>query len=547
MGDTRYERLHSIMGPRYNKNPLPQELKSRQQVQTAFLEKQFGEVVKRTYYDKTAIEADRRQALIDYQTMEWHPIISSALNIIAREIATVNRKGSVINIYSNKRIIKDELEHLFHKVLNINVTLKYWAREMVKNGDCFQLMLFKEDQGVVDTKFLQKYLEREEKIEDNRLIVQFKDIVTGQVFTQEQVAHFRLMGDMERLPYGQSILEKVRKTHKMLIVAEDAMMIKRLTRSTQRLLYKIDVGNMDDNDVESYVQAIAAGFKREANVDPRTGQVDYKFGINDVTQDYFIPVRNGASSTSVEAVNATDNTDQIADIEYLKDLLLSGLEVPKPFLNFAENTGDGKNMAMIDMRFAKMIVEYQQCMLLELNKIAQIHLFLRGYDEDYENFRLELNNPSVQDEILMIENLSNKLNAYTSAVTPDEATQIAPMSQLTAKRLILGMTDHEIIEDLKQQMFEKALGEEYRQKFTQIDASSVFADLMQKFRKPEGEQEKPKKDNEGQGGDNPFSAGNEPEKGGQEPTENPFESRHIRMRGLDKMRLLKEQIEKYKI
>jgi hypothetical protein len=543
--NTPYERLQYNLIPRTTGQfPVRSEkpIKSNTELQTAFLQKQYSNIVNNTYYTQVAIEADRRAALLDFQSMEWYPTIASALNLVAREMCNINENGSVLSIKSDSRQIKEELEFLFHKRLNVNTSLYYWSREALKNGDCFLLLLLDGDRGIVNVKALNKMMERKESIDkDNgEYVVEFKDLMNSQVYQLMQVAHFRMLGDMERLPYGQSYLEKIRKTHKMLVVAEDAMMIKRLTRSTNRLMYKIDVGNLDDNDVEAYMDAIASRFKREANVNPVNGQVDYRMGLADVTQDYFIPVRNGQSNTAIDVVSATDNPDQIADIEYLRDNLLTGLEIPKPFLNFQESSGEGKSLAMLDVRFARLIQQFQQNIVLELNKIAQIHLFLRGYEDESDNFQILLNNPSLQNDILRTELLNSKMSVYSSAVTPDEATQIAPMSQLTAKRKILQMTDDEIMEDLKQQMFERAIGEEFRQRFNEIDASGVFDDLMKKFKKSDADIEKGKK--EGEDGE----SGGSPTGGGADAgaSENPFESRMVGRKMMKDMKLLKEQMNK---
>ena len=71
------------------------------------------------------------------------------------------------------------------------------------------------------------------------------------------------------------MLEKVRRIWKQLLLSEDAMMIYRVTRAPERRVFKINVGNIDDQDVQAYVQKIANNFKRTHAVDNNTGQVDF--------------------------------------------------------------------------------------------------------------------------------------------------------------------------------------------------------------------------------------------------------------------------------
>ena len=88
-------------------------------------------------------------------------------------------------------------------------------------------------------------------------------------FNSWEIAHFRLLGDDRRLPYGTSMLEKARRIWKQLLLAEDAMLVYRTSRAPERRVFKVFVGNMDDKDVEAYIQKVANKFKRDPVVDPQ--------------------------------------------------------------------------------------------------------------------------------------------------------------------------------------------------------------------------------------------------------------------------------------
>ena len=192
-------------------------------------------------------------------------------------------------------------------------------------------------------------------------------------FNSWQIAHFRLLGDDRRLPYGTSILEKARRIWKQLILSEDAMLIYRITRAPERRVYKIFVGNIDDEDVGSYVDEIANRFKRTPIVDPQTGQVDLKYNQMANDQDFFIPVRSEDAPNPIDTLPGATNLDQIADIEYLQRKLFTALRVPKAFLGFEDAVGEGKNLALQDIRFSRTINRIQQAMIMDLNKIAILH------------------------------------------------------------------------------------------------------------------------------------------------------------------------------
>ncbi len=101
--------------------------------------------------------------------------------------------------------------------------------------------------------------------------LRFKWKAKDMEFNSWEIAHFRLLGDDRKLPYGTSMLEKARRIWKQLLLAEDAMLIYRTSRAPERRVFKVFVGNMDDKDVEPYVQRVANKFKRSQVVDSQTG------------------------------------------------------------------------------------------------------------------------------------------------------------------------------------------------------------------------------------------------------------------------------------
>jgi hypothetical protein len=277
-------------------------------------------------------------------------------------------------------------------------------------------------------------------------------------FQSWEIAHFRLLGDDRKLPYGTSMLDKIRRIWKQLLLAEDAMLIYRTTRAPERRVFKVFVGNMDDKDIEPYVQRVANKFKRDQVVDSRNGQVDMRYNQMAVDQDYFIPVRDPAQTNPIETLPGAQNLGEIADIEYIQKKMLAALRIPKAFLGFEEVVGDGKTLALMDIRFARTINRIQKSLIHELNKIALIHLYLVGLEDELNNFSLSLTNPSAQSDLLRIEQWKEKILLYKDATSDQSQIGILPVSHTWAKKNILGMSDSEVVLDLQQQRLERAIG-----------------------------------------------------------------------------------------
>jgi hypothetical protein len=243
---------------------------------------------------------------------------------------------------------------------------------------------------------------------------------------------------------------------------------------------------MDDADVEPYIQRFANKFKRDQVVDHKTGNVDMRFNQMAVDQDYFVPVRDPAQVSPIDTLPGATNLSEIADIEYIQKKLLTALRVPKAFLGFEETVGDGKNLSLQDIRFARTINRIQKSMIQEMNKIAIIHLFLLGFEEEISNFSLSLTNPSTQADLLKIDVWKEKVLLYKDMVA-DPGSGIAAVSQSWAKKHILGFSDEEIKLDLQQQRIERAVGEELKKTAEVITHTGLFDNLDKLYGKKEGE------------------------------------------------------------
>jgi hypothetical protein len=254
------------------------------------------------------------------------------------------------------------------------------------------------------------------------------------------------------------------------------MLIYRTSRAPERRIFKVFVGNMNDDDVEAYVNRVANKFKREQVVDSKTGNVDMRFNQMAVDQDYFVPVRDPSAPSPIETLAGATNLSEIADIEYIQKKLLTALRVPKAFLGFEEVVGDGKNLSLQDIRFARTINRIQKSMIQELNKIAIVHLFLLGFEDELQNFTLGLSNPSTQADLLKIDVWKEKVLLYKDLVS-DPGNGIQATSSTWAKKHIFGFSDEEIRLDLQQQRIERAVGEELKATPTVITKTGIFDNI----------------------------------------------------------------------
>ena len=504
------------------------EKEKLQAQQTMYIGKQWQKVESNLYTQAVYYEPTRMASYYDYESMEYTPEISAALDIYAEESTTPDKDGHMLQIYSESKRIKSVLTDLFNNRLDINTNLPMWTRNTCKFGDNFVYLKLDPEKGIVGCQQLPNIqIERLEKgmrfqpdkysqeMENDALKFTWKE--KNMEFNVWEMAHFRILGDDRKLPYGTSMLEKARRIWKQLLLSEDAMLIYRVSRAPERRVFKVFVGNMDDKDVDAYVQRVASKFKRDQISDPQTGNVDMRYNQLAVDQDFFIPVRDPAATNPIETLPGGTNLAEIADIEYIQKKLVTALRIPKAYLGFEEAVGDGKNLSLLDIRFARTINRIQKSMIAELNKIAIIHLFLLGFEDELTNFTLGLTNPSKQSDLLGIEVWKEKILLYKDAVA-EIANSVAPVSASWAKKHILGFSDEEIRLDIQQQRVERAVAAELAKTAEVITNTGLFDTIDKLYGKKDGA--KPAEGGESPEGGAP-DMGGMPDMGGEPPASEP--------------------------
>jgi len=373
------------------------------------------------YSDSLLVKSMRLNLFKDYESMDSDAIIASALDIYSDESTMKGPYGNVLDIKSDNNQIKEILHNLFYDVINVEFNLWPWIRNMCKYGDFFLKLEINEKYGITNVVPLSVYdvsrLEGQDP--NNPEYVQFlleptqtqhrykPESAAKEELENYEVAHFRLLSDSNYLPYGKSQIEGTRKTWKQLVLMEDAMMIHRIMRAPEKRIFQIDIGNIPPSEVDNYMQKIINKMKKAPVVDD-DGDYNLKYNMQNITEDFFLPVRGGDSGTQIDSLPGL-TYEATEDIEYLKNKLLASLRIPKAFLGYEDQVGSKSTLAAEDVRFARTIERIQRIVISELTKIGIVHLYSQGYtDADLVNFELGLTNPSTIYEEEKVELWNNK-------------------------------------------------------------------------------------------------------------------------------------------
>jgi|TARA_R110000744_G_scaffold327395_1_gene433100 hypothetical protein len=371
----------------------------------------------------------RIQLYADYEAMDSDPIIASALDIIADEATVKNDFGEILGIKSTDENIQRVLYNLFYDVMNIEFNLWSWTRNMCKYGDFFLKLEIAEKFGVYNVlPYTVYHIARKEGLDPenpSKVIFELNPDGIGasadtsylpnqksSAVTLEnyEMAHFRLISDTHYLPYGRSYLEPARKIFKQTTLMEDAMLIHRIMRAPEKRMFYVNVGSIPPNEVEQFMQKTVNTMKKTPYVDPQTGQYNLKFNMQNMMEDYYLPVRGGDTSTRIETTKGLEY-DGTNDVQYLQAKLFAALKIPKAYFGYEGDLSGKATLAAEDIRFARTVERIQKILESELTKIALVHLYTQGFTgESLTNFELKLTTPSIIFEQEKVALLKEKID-----------------------------------------------------------------------------------------------------------------------------------------
>jgi len=405
---------------------------------------------------------ERKYRYQDFEMMEFEPIVSSAIDIYADESTIFNEEDKLLQIKATSGKVKDELEDFFKNTVDIKNNAWTWARTLCKYGDYFVFIHTEEGKGItnmiplpaVDIEKEHGYDEEHpEKIRYKWAImqsakramapmIQTKD---GKYIDDVNITHFCLDMDDKYFPYGKSVLDAGRRVWKQLNMLEDAMLVYRITRSPERRVFNIEVGNMSPKDIPDYIETVKNKLKKAPIVQNQSsGLMNLRYNPMAVDEDYFVASRGGVSSR-IDTLPGAQNLGDIDDVQYMQAKLFAVLKVPKAYLSYEEDISAKSLLSQEDVRFSRTIERIQRVFLTGLTRMAVIHLFMKGFSpEDIESFDLKMTNPSHQAELMQLELWERRVAVFKEVTGKDQALSVE-----TAMEMFLNLSKEEIRRELK--------------------------------------------------------------------------------------------------
>jgi hypothetical protein len=378
--------------------------------------------------DVLRLETDLVSRYVEYEEMDEVPDVVNALDIYADDISQIDAiQNKCVWVDSPDETVSNILNDLFEKRLRINEEIWGYARYLCKYGSVYNELVVNND-GIIGLNFLHAPSVRRVEgrrgelygfVQDVRRRFgfsssEFKQMLNTRMsnpgeqspdtasFEDWEVSHIRLQGKEPRSLYGVSVLEGARHAYRRLLLTEDAMLIYRLQRAPQRLIYYVDVGDKTPQETNRFLEQYKQKLKKTKYFNPQTGKLDLRAGSIAPDEDIFVPVRKGNEKTSNIDVLPSPMWNSTEDTEYFRLKMLGALKVPKTYLGY-EGSPSKSSLSGEDVRFAKTILRIQRELRDGLRKIARVHLAALGIDPASVEYEIYMTIPSAVFELAQLE------------------------------------------------------------------------------------------------------------------------------------------------
>jgi len=370
-----------------------------------------------------------------FREMDTSEFIHRGLEIVADDSSQTNPEGNAIKIYSDDEEVKNLLTELFMDKLDMNNELWSILFETCKMGDNFYEVVvndYKNPKNVIFIRYLEP--EKVDRLEENGRLSYYTyksqvpapehkdtrkygyEVESGKEVLYKlqpwQIIHFKLE-NKQFSPYGASLLYSGLKTYRRLNLLEDVMIVYRLSRAPERRVFYIDVGNLNKIEAKRFLEKVKNSYRTSSFID-ENGNINKKSRMLSITNDIFVPVREGQQGTKIETLQGGEALHNIDDMKYFRDKILRTMNIPPAYMGDEADRSRG-SLSQLDIKFSRFIERVQSQVIKGLNKLAALELFFAGYKKEQLNeYEIELTPPSNIKEITEIDLMGQKMNLLAS-------------------------------------------------------------------------------------------------------------------------------------
>lgn len=441
-------------------------------------------------------DTEKSNRLYEYRLMASFPEVANCIDEIGNNFIWEDERGHVVNFrYLDEDLpsehVTDLIEefNIFARHFNFKEKGKKYCLDYITDGELYlELIINNESEenkkkGVLGVQKLQtELMEAVYKNKENGVV----GIFLGKSITYNDKPS-RIV-NIEHVPYhpnelfyvssgtwdptGEWIvpfIERGRKLYTQLSYLEDAIVIYRLVRAPERLVFNIDTGTLPPPEAERYLNEVKRQYWKTKSFDIASNDINNKFEPQSMLDAFFIGRGPGQEKIEISQLQGGQNLGELADLDFFLKALYRALKVPVSYLNSDSTANvDSSQILREELNFAKFIIDIQNTFAGALKQSFITHLKLTGKYKEYglkENFmEVTFVPPSHYFEMRKVQGIQVKANAYNTIA------QIDGISRSWALKRVWGLSNAEIKQNIRLRKIDKI----HDWEIAQIEAAGPF-------------------------------------------------------------------------
>jgi len=341
-----------------------------------------------------------------YRKISRTPEAEAAIDDIVNEAIVFDVNQDAVNIVLDrldqpdnvKDIIVEEFENVL-KRFDFNYSGDEHFRKWYVDGRIFFHVVVDEgnlkkgikDLRLIDSRLIQfiKEVEKEatpegheviKGVEEYYLYSEDIDGITRTLKIAPEAIAYADSGLFEEDGTAVSYLHKAIKPINQLNMLEDAATVYRVTRSPERRVFYVDVGNLPKTRAEQYIKNIMNKYKNKMVYDSASGKIKDQHNTMSMLEDFWLPRREGGKGTEIETLPAGGAFDQLDDILYFRKKVYKALHVPASRLDDDATYSFGRQSEITrdEIKFSKFVEKLRKKFSNVFYQALRTQLILKG-------------------------------------------------------------------------------------------------------------------------------------------------------------------------
>lgn len=422
------------------------------------------------------IDSEKANRIYEYRLMASFPEVTECLEKICNQFICEDERGHVVQFrYLDEDITAEAAKDLeeeftvFSNRFHYQEKGKTYCLDFLVDGEVFlELVIDNETpetrkEGVIGVlKLPTELMSVSYKDKTNGIVGSF----VGRAYDLDQADQNHILG-FQYVPYHPNevfyvnsdtwdpsgewvvpFIERARKRYIQLSYLEDAIVIYRLVRAPERLVFTVDTGTMPAPDAERYLRELQQAYWKQKTVDINKGDIMQKFEPQSMLDAFWIAKGEGHEGTTISNLPGGQNLGQLDDLMYFIKALYRAMHVPSAYLDpSAQESIDQASILQEQLELAEFVISIQR-RFAEAHKQAFItHLMLKGKWEEYklkeELCQVTFNVPNSYYTMRRTQNMQLVADAFKKVV------DTGCISKVWAMKRIMGLTVDEILTNLR--------------------------------------------------------------------------------------------------